>query len=149
MDGRSHRPWPAVLGNAVSYQPQMLSPQDAQFLESRQFSTTEIARLFGIPSHLMLAVVEGNSQTYMNVADADLTFVRWTLTQYLREIEEAFTVLLPRGQSARFNLDAVLRPSTKDRYSTHKIALEAGFLTVDEVRAIEGYKPLPQGGTDA
>lgn len=145
MESQSHLDGPAVLGNGISYQPLMLSPKDAQFLESRQFSTTEIARLFGIPSHLMLAVVEGNSQTYMNVADADLTFVRWTLSQYLREIEESITVLLPRGQSARFNLDAILRPSTKDRYSAHQTALDAGFLTVNEVRAIEGLKPIPGG----
>lgn len=79
--------------------------------------------------------------TYTNVADADLTFARWTLTQYLREIEEAFSALLPRGQQARFNLDAILRPSTKARYEAHQLALAAGFLTVDEVRAIEGLPP--------
>lgn len=133
---------PAVLGNGLDYKPFMLSPKDAQFLESRQFTTTDIARLFGIPGHLMLAVVEGGSMTYMSGQAADLSFTRWTLMAYLREIEEAFSTLLPRGQTARFNLDAVLRPATKERYEAHKIGLDAGFLTDDEVREIEGLPPL-------
>jgi HK97 family phage portal protein len=135
----------AVLGAGLGYETINISPKDAQFIESQQFSTTALARLFGIPANLMLAVVEGNSMTYQNVAQADLSFLRWTLSTYTREIEEAFTSLLPRGQLARFNLDAILRPDTAERYTAHKTALEAGFLTVNEVRAIEGYQPLAGG----
>lgn len=140
---QSQRNGVAVLSHGAKFAPVLLKPADAQFLESQQFGTSQIARLFGIPSHMILAAVEGTSNTYTNLADADLNFVRWTLMTYLREIEEAFTQLLPRGQTARFNLDAVLRPSTKARYEAHKLGLEAGFLTVDEVRAIEGLEPLP------
>lgn len=134
----------AVLGSGLRYTPLPLSPKDAQFIESRQYSTTEIARLFGIPAHLILAVIEGTSTTYANMLEANTAFVQWTLTQYLREIEEAISTLLPRGQQARFNLDALLRASTKTRYEAHAIALGAGFLTIDEVRAIEGLAPLDQ-----
>lgn len=133
---------PAVLGNGIDYKPLLISPKDAQFLESRQFTTTDIARLFGIPAHLMHAVVEGGSMTYMSGQAADLSFIRWTLMSYLREIEEAFSALLPRGTTARFNLDAILRTTTKERYEAHRIAIDAGFLTDDEVRDIEGLQPL-------
>lgn len=139
----------AVLGQGLDYRPILLNPKDAQFIESQQFTVTQVARLFGIPAHMLLAAVEGSSMTYINVADADLTFMRWTLTKYLREIEEAISSLLPRGQEARFNLDAVLRPSTQARYEAHKVALEAGFLTVDEVRSIEGLPPLPKDAAPA
>ena len=128
----------AVLGHGLDYRPVLLDPESAQFLESQQFSTTAIARLFGIPAHMLLAAVEGSSLTYTNVAQADLAFVRWTLSQYTREIEEAFTSILPGTQTARFNLDAILRPDTRSRYEAHEIALRAGFLTVEEVREIEG-----------
>lgn len=140
---------PAVMGQGLSYKPLLLTPKDAQFLESRQFSKTDIATLFGIPGHLMLAVVEGGSMTYMSGQAADLSFVRWTLMQYIREIESALTDLLPRGQSARFNLDAILRPATKERYDAHAVALSSGFLSRGEVRAIEGLKATPPGGWDA
>lgn len=132
----------AVLGQGLDYKPILLSPKDAQFLEVQQFTVTGIARLFGIPAHLLLAAIEGSSMTYTNVAQADLTFVRWTLMRYLREIEEAFTSLLPGISTARFNLDALLRADTKTRYEAHAVALGAGFLTDDEVRAMEGLPPL-------
>jgi phage portal protein BeeE len=56
-------------------------------------------------------------------------------------IEQRLTDLLPRGQYAKFNFDALLRPDTKSRYDAHKVALDAGFLTVDEVREIEDLDP--------
>lgn len=136
----------AILGAGLAYEPVLLSPQEAQFIQSQQFTVTSLARLFGIPANLVLAAVEGSAMTYQNVAQADLSFVRWTLSKYTREIESAVSALLPRGQRARFNLDALLRPDTKSRYEAHAIALKNKWLTIDEVRAIEGYGPL-QGGT--
>lgn len=135
----------AVLGAGLNYSTVHISPKDAQFLESQQFTTTALARLFGVPARLMLAAVEGGSLTYANLSQEDLSFVRWTLSLYTREIEEAFTALLPRGQVARFNLDALLRPDTLTRYQAHALALSNGFLTRDEVRAMEGLPPLPDG----
>lgn len=132
----------AVLGSGLDYRPILLSPKDAQFLEVRQFTTTDIARLFGIPSHLMLAAVEGTSLTYQNMHSADLGFVRWTLAQYTRPIEEAFTAALPGQQTARFNLDGLIRPDIATRYEAHASAIDAGWMTPDEVRAIEGLPPL-------
>ncbi len=134
---------PAVLGKGLHYEPLLLKPSEVQWLESRATTPTEVARLFGIPSSLMLTAVKGASLTYQNLAQDTLQFVRWTLMAYLREIESAFSALLPRGQAARFNLDALLRADTKSRYDAHAVALTAGFLTIDEVRAIEGLRPLP------
>jgi len=131
-----------VLGAGLDFRPLLLSPEDAQWLEAQKFSVTAVARMFGIPAHLLLASVDGSSLTYSNVQQADVTFIRWTLALVLREIEEAFTAVLPRGQVARFNIDAFLRPDTTTRYAAHEVALRAGFLTVAEVRAIEGLPPL-------
>lgn len=139
----------AVLGNGLDYRPIMLSPEDAQFLQVRNFDTTAIARLFGIPARLFLAAVEGGSMTYSNIAQDDLSFMKWAISEYVGEIEVAFTELLPRGQTARFNLDAAIRPDTKTRYEAHKLALDAGWLTKEEVRGIEGLAPTPPGGWDA
>lgn len=46
------------------------------------------------------------------------------------------------------NVDALLRPDTKTRYEAHKIALDAGFLTVDEVRELENREPLAEESVD-
>lgn len=131
-----------VLGKGTTYTPIMLKPADAQWLESRQFSTTELARLFGLPASLMLAAVEGSAMTYSNVEQDWIAFVRFTLMGYMRPIENALTELTVRGQSVRFNFEAFLRTDTKTRYEAHGIGITNGFLTINEVRAIEGYAPL-------
>lgn len=131
-----------VLGKGTTYEPILLKPADAQWLESQQFTTTQLARLFGTPASLMLAAVEGSAMTYSNVEQDWIAFVRFTLMGYLRPIENALTELTVRGQSVRFNFEALLRTDTKTRYESHEIGLRAGFLDDDEVRAIEGMAPL-------
>jgi phage portal protein BeeE len=54
------------------------------------------------------------------------------------------TEYLPRGQYAKMNVDALLRPDTKSRYEAHKIALDSGFLTLDEVRELENREPIAE-----
>lgn len=128
----------AVLGQGLTYAPIFLSPADAQFIESQNFNVTQVARLFGVPASLMLADAGGTAMTYQNVEQDWIGYIRFSLMTYLVEIEQAFTSLLPRGQEAHFNIEALLRSDTLTRYNAHKIGLEAGFLTVEEVRAIEG-----------
>lgn len=135
-----------VLGQGLHYSPLMLKPSDVQFLETQQFNTTQIARLLGTPASLLLAAVEGNSQTYSNVEQDWIGYVRFSLMKPIREIEEAFSELLPGRQTARFNLAVLLRTDTKTRYEGHAIALDPvkGWMTADEVRAIEGMQPLTE-----
>ena len=150
IDPATGKPLPAaanpsnikVTGKGVKYEPIVLNPRDAQFIESRNFNTLEIARLFGIPATLMLTATEGSSMTYSNVEQDWLGFVRFTLTKYLRKIEEALTTFTPRGQTVRFQISALLRSDTLTRYQAHQIALNAGFMTLNEVRAIESLPPL-------
>lgn len=131
-----------VTGKGVKYEPIVLNPRDAQFIESRNFNTLEIARLFGIPATLMLTSTEGSSMTYSNIEQDWIGFVRFTLTKYLRKIEEALTTFTPRGQTVRFQISALLRSDTLTRYQAHQIALSAGFMTLNEIRAIESLPPL-------
>jgi len=132
----------AVLGQGFNYVSTYIKPSDAQFLEVQQFNVTDIARLFGIPSSLMLAAVDGTSMTYSNLEQEWVSFIRFTLMKYIREIEQALTDLLPRGTEARFNVDSLLRTDTKSRYEAHAIAIDKGFMSVEEVRAIEKLPPL-------
>lgn len=131
-----------VLGQGLTYDQIMLKPSDVQFLETQQFTTTQIARLLGTPASLLLAAVEGSSMTYSNVEQDWISYIRFSLMKPIREIEEAFTSILPGKQTARFKLDVLLRTDTKTRYEAHKLALDAEWMTDDEVRDIEGRAPL-------
>lgn len=126
----------AVLGNGFSYKPVTISPADAQFLESQKYSDAQIAMLFGVPPHLMGIALDGTSMTYQNLQDGNTSFMQWTVSLYLSEIENALSKLLPRGTITRFNYDAVLRPDAKKRMETHTLAINAGIYT-PEYAAVE------------
>ena len=138
-----------ILGSGMSYEPLLIKPSDAQFLETQAFTTTEIARLFGVPSSLLLAAVDGKSMTYSNVEQVWTEYVRFSLLKVLREIETAWSALLPGRQRVRFRVDSLLRADRKSRFEGHKTAIEAGFMTVDEIRALEELPPMTRQDTAA
>jgi HK97 family phage portal protein len=134
-----------VLGSGFDYRSVAISPKDAQWLESQRFSTTGIARIFHIPANLLLADIEGTSQTYTNVSQSWVEFSRFGLAPFLLEIEDALSSLIPGGAVVRFNLEALLRADAQTRYTTYQLALSSGWLTKNEVRAIEGLDPIDGG----
>jgi HK97 family phage portal protein len=136
----------AVLGNGLNYQPMYLNPRDAMFIEAQGFNVQQIARLFGIPANMLLAPVgDGASMTYQNMEQEQMGFVRYTLSQYIVSIESSLSKLMTRGTMVKINVDSLLRSDTLTRYQAHKLAIESGWMTIDEVRAIED---LPTVGGD-
>jgi len=126
-----------VLGNGIEWKQIAFNPVDAQFLESRNFTVQEIARMFGLPGHFLL-VDSGSSLTYSTVEGLMQAFLTTTLSPtYLERIEAGFTRLLPRGASARFNVEGLLRADQAARYEAYKVGLESQFLTIDDVRRAE------------
>jgi HK97 family phage portal protein len=135
----------AVLGNGLSYQPMYLNPRDSMFIDAQAWNVQQIARLFGVPANMLLASVDGNSMTYTNMEQEQMAFVRYTLSQYIVEIESAMSHLAARGTEVKINVDSLLRSDTLTRYQAHQIAISSGWMTIDEVRAIED---LPNQGGD-
>lgn len=133
-----------ILGKGLEYTPLLLKPSDVQFLESQQYNTLQITRLIGAPASIMLVSPEGSAQSYQNVEQEWIAYIRFGLMKALREIEEAFSALLPGKIKARFKLDALLRTDTKARYEAYSLSLNAqtGWATLDEIRQIEGLPEL-------
>jgi len=129
---------PAVLSGGVKYSPMSFSSADMELLDSRRYNAEQMCTLFGVPPHLVGVPSDAGSKTYSNVQQDSQFFVRFTLRPLAIKIEEALSTLLPRGQRAVFNFDAVLRADTQTRYDAYETGLRAGFLTIDEVRALEG-----------
>ena len=86
--------------------------------------------------------VPGDSSTYANVESRMIEFKAFTLNPWQRRIESALDAQLPRGTSLKIRTDGLLRADTSTRYAAYKTALESGFMTVDEVRALENRAPL-------
>ena len=85
--------------------------------------------------------------SYTNTELQAIEYIKTSLRPLTTRIEQAMTDLIPRGQYARFTFESMLRADTLTRYQAHKIALDAGFLTVDEVRHIENLPTLDNSDT--
>lgn len=134
-----------VTSGTVEFKPLQIKPVDAQFVESRNFSIQEVARIFGLPGHF-LGVSSGSSMTYSTTESLNRLFVTNTLRPtYLERIEQVFSMLLPPFKVARFNTDELLRADIKSRYEAHHIGIAAGFKTPNEVRKEEGLPPMLGG----
>ncbi len=125
----------AVLNATTEFHPLSLDPQAMQLVEMRRYSMLEVALLFGVPPYLL--GLPGDSSTYANVESRMIEFGQFTLFPWARRIESALDAEFPRGTNLKVNLDALRRADTATRYGAHKIGIESGFLTIDEVRQME------------
>jgi len=142
--GSSRAHLPGVLGGGAAWKAVSISPEQAQFLESRRFTDAQIAaQWFRVDPTLIGVGVEGQSLTYQNVESRNTHLVRHTLLPWIVRLERMFTMLLPRPQYAKFNVAGLLRADLATRYSTYATGIESGFLTADEARAYEDLPPLP------
>jgi HK97 family phage portal protein len=131
---------PAVLTGGARYSPISITPEQAQFLETRRYTDEQVYKLFGLTHPF--SPTTGPTITYANVEQLGTDVTRFTLMPWLVRLEKAFTNLLPRPQYAKFNVDAFLRSDLRTRYESYKIGIETGFLEVNEARAWENLDPM-------
>jgi len=134
----------AVLSSGLKYDSITLSPEQAQFLENQKFITRQICMMFGVPTMYLGMGIEGQGMTYINGNEDRAKLFEDGLQQYIVRIQQAITDLLPRGQYAEFNLTEFLRPNVKTRYESYAIGLTNRFLTIPEVREMEGMSEITQ-----
>ena len=132
----------AVVNRKLRFTPWSMTNADAQFLESRTFQVNEIARIFGVPPHLV-GETEKQTSWGTGVAEQNLGLSRYVLMGWTSRLEEALTALLPRPQFVEFDYAGLLQGSTADEIKLLIEQVKAGLLTVDEARAIRNLAPLP------
>lgn len=143
--GKSHRL--LVLEEGMKLTPLGIPPEDAQFLESRQFQVIEICRIFRIPPHM---VGDLERATFSNIEHQSIEFVVHTLRPWLVLWEQELnrSLLLPDEQKNfyfEFLVDGLLRGDVKSRYEAYRIGREGGWLSVNDVRRLENMDPVEHG----
>jgi HK97 family phage portal protein len=137
-----------VLTGGAKWVPISVTPEDAQFLGTRAAQNLDIAMLFGIPPH-MLGQVDRTTSWGTGIEQQSLGFLKYTLSNWIGLFEETWSPMLPKPQVARFNVAGLLRTDTAGRYAAYTQARNGGWLTLDEIRALEDYEPYPDGkGSD-
>jgi HK97 family phage portal protein len=137
---RAHKT--GVLSGGASYKQTTVPNDAAQFLESRRFSVEEIARAFNIPLSMM--GVPG-AQSYASTEQNAIQFVVHTLRPFIEKLEWAYSRLLPVEAFLKFNVDGLLRGDFSTRISAYSVGLQAGFMSVNDVRRLEDLSPTEGG----
>jgi HK97 family phage portal protein len=138
---------PPILQDGMEIHELGLSHRDAQWLESRTFQAVEICRFFRVPPH-MIGITDPSPKA--NVEQMSIEFVRYTLgpwaTRWCQSIDRDL-IDEPEKYRAKVNLDDLQKASQSERYSANNVAIQGGWLTVNEVRASEGRDPIAGGDT--
>ena len=135
----------AVLDRGMTYTPIGLNQQQAQFIESRNFTVAEVSRFTGVPQYML----QSGKQAYSSNEQQQLDFVVSTLQPYVTQWEEEFQYkLLTRkqledGLYLRMNVAARLRGDSKTRSEVYEKMITYSVYCPDECRAMEEKNPLP------
>jgi HK97 family phage portal protein len=133
---------PAVFGNGLRREAIQVDPNETQFLDLIRVMVDQVCRFWGVPPSMVYGSISGQSVTYANISDYDLSFLKHSLDGYYVRLENALTDVLPRPQTARVNRNAILRADTIARYEAYRVGLANRTMTVNEVRLLEDQVPF-------
>ena len=140
----------AVLEEGMKYTPIGISPEQAQFLETRKFQINEIARIFRVPPHM---VGDLEKSSFSNIEQQSLEFVKYTLEPWLVRWEQSIqrTLFSPEEKKryfAKFNVEGLLRGDYASRMSGYATARQNGWMSANDIRELENMDRIPaeEGG---
>jgi len=140
----------AVLEEGMKYTPIGISPEQAQFLETRKFQINEIARIFRVPPHM---VGDLEKSSFSNIEQQSLEFVKYTLDPWVTRWEQSIQrSLLTQEEKAtyfvKFNLEGLLRGDYQSRMNGYATARQNGWMSANDIRELENLDRIPaeEGG---
>ena len=135
----------AVLEEGMKYTPIGISPEQAQFLETRKFQINEIARIFRVPPHM---VGDLEKSSFSNIEQQSLEFVKYTLEPWLIRWEQSIQrSLLSTDEKplyfVKFNVDGLLRGDYASRMQGYATARQNGWMSANDIRELENLDRIP------
>lgn len=136
----------AVLEEGMKYTPISISPNEAQFLETRKFQINEIARIFRVPPHM---VGDLEKSSFSNIEQQSLEFVKYTLEPWLIRWEQSLvrSLILPGDKGKyfiKFNVDGLLRGDYESRMNGYATARQNGWMSANDIRALENLDQISE-----
>ena len=129
----------------MHYTPISISPEQAQFLETRKFQIDEIARIFRVPPHM---VGDLEKSSFSNIEQQSLEFVKYTLEPWIVRWEKSLNrALLTDSEKAayfvKFNVDGLLRGDYQSRMNGYATARQNGWMSANDIRELENLDRIP------
>ena len=136
----------AVLEEGMKYTPISISPEQAQFLETRKFQINEIARIFRVPPHM---VGDLEKSSFSNIEQQSLEFVKYTLDPWVARWEQAivrslFSTDEKTQYFVKFNVDGLLRGDYQSRMNGYAIGRQNGWMSANDIRELENLDRIPE-----
>lgn len=141
--GNAHKV--AVLEEGMKYTPISISPEQAQFLETRKFQINEIARIFRVPPHM---VGDLDKSSFSNIEQQSLEFVKYTLDPWVVRWEQSIQRTLLQDEEkpryfVKFNLEGLLRGDYQSRMNGYATARQNGWMSANDIRKLENLDRIP------
>ena len=135
----------AVLEEGMKYTPISISPNEAQFLETRKFQIDEIARIFRVPPHM---VGDLEKSSFSNIEQQSLEFVKYTLDPWVIRWEQSiqrtlFTADEKKQYFVKFNVEGLLRGDYASRMQGYAVARQNGWMSANDIRGLENLDLIP------
>lgn len=135
----------AVLEEGMKYTPISISPNEAQFLETRKFQINEIARIFRVPPHM---VGDLEKSSFSNIEQQSLEFVKYTLDPWVIRWEQSLSRALfskdeKRSYFFKFNVEGLLRGDYQSRMTGYATARQNGWMSANDIRELENLDRIP------
>jgi HK97 family phage portal protein len=139
-----------VLSGGATFKPTQIDPQQSSLIESRHLAVEDVARAFNVPTHLLGLP---GTMSYASVEENNRSFLTTTITPLVNKLEAGLTPLMkrsPGGENAyiKFNMDALLRANIQARTAAYSSGLQAGYLTINDVRRLEDLLPVADPAAD-
>ncbi len=136
----------AVLEEGMKYTPISISPEQAQFLETRKFQINEIARIFRVPPHM---VGDLEKSSFSNIEQQSLEFVKYTLDPWVSRWEQSMarSLLTPEEKKqyfVKFNVDGLLRGDYQSRMNGYAVGRQNGWMSANDIRELENLDRIPE-----
>ena len=141
--GVGHAGTVAVLDAETTFQPLTIPPDSLQFLESREWQAGEIAKMYGIPPHL-IGDTEKSTSWGAGLEIQNQAFVSYTVGGWTSRIEQRVTreIVNTRGQYSAFDLTELMKGSMSERFQAYALGIQWGWLTRNEARINEDRIPI-------
>ena len=133
----------AYLTSTLSYETTGFSPKEMAYVESIQYSSTQVARAMNVPP-FMVSSDMNNSMTYQNILDSRKEYVSYTLQPYICAIEDRLSMddITPRGHVVKFAIEeSFLRADTIKRLEAIEKMLALGLIDVEDAKEMEQMTP--------
>jgi len=144
--GNAHKT--AVLEEGMKYNQVGVDPDKAQFLETRKFQVTEVARIFGVPPHM---IADLDRATFSNIEHQAISFVQYALNRWVVrwEKETARKLLTEREKAAgnyvKLNVSSLMRGDSAARSTYLTTMVGGGIMKINEARSLEDLNPVDGG----